>query len=137
MTVASQMSPTKGTQPQNHVIATKQPPGNQTGNEPVPFLSCSKRCPNNIQESESHTLTISTGGTTFPFFTITTPLIEERLVRDEQTNELYLALTSTMVLKRKQKILHVPLAFKNNLTVDALLDLRAFVSATAQNEEDT
>ena len=36
--VASQTSPPKGTQPQNHVVSTEQPSGNQTGNEPVPFL---------------------------------------------------------------------------------------------------
>ena len=40
-TVASQTSPSKGIQPQNYVIAREQTPGNQTGNEPVPFLGCS------------------------------------------------------------------------------------------------
>ena len=37
--VANQTSPPKGNQPQSHVVATEQPPGNQTGNEPVPFLT--------------------------------------------------------------------------------------------------
>ena len=32
----------RGTQPQNHVDTTEHPLGNQTGNEPVPFLDCSK-----------------------------------------------------------------------------------------------
>ena len=50
-TVASQISPPKGIQRQNHVIATEQPPGNQTGNEPVPLVSYSSSCPtDDIQE---------------------------------------------------------------------------------------
>ena len=69
--------------------------------------------------------------------TTATPLTEEGLVRDEQTNELYLPLTSTVVLKRKQEMLYVPLDFENNLTVDALVDSGAFVSAVAQDDLDT
>ena len=42
-----------------------------------------------------------------------------------------------MVLKRKQEMLHVPLDFENNLTVDALMDSKAFVSAIAQNDLKT
>ena len=38
---------------------------------------------------------------------------------NEQTNEVYLLLTSTVVLKRKQELLCVPLDFENTLTVDA------------------
>ena len=37
--VASQTSPPKGTQPQNHVVTTEQSSGNQTRNEPVLFLT--------------------------------------------------------------------------------------------------
>ena len=40
--VASQTTPPKGTQPQNHVDTTEQSSGNQIGNEPVLFLDCSK-----------------------------------------------------------------------------------------------
>ena len=40
--VASQTSPPKGTQPQNHVDTMEQSSGNQTGNEPVVFPDCSK-----------------------------------------------------------------------------------------------
>ena len=43
--VASQTSPPKGTQPQNHVDTTEQSSVNQTGNEPVLFLDCSKKSP--------------------------------------------------------------------------------------------
>ena len=58
-------------------------------------------------------------------------------MRDEQTNEVYLPITSTVVLKRKQEMLYVPLSFEKNLTVDALVDSGAFVSAIAQNDLDT
>ena len=58
-------------------------------------------------------------------------------MRDEQTNEVYLALTSKIVLERKQEMLHLPLDFDNNLTVDALVDTGAFVSAIAQIDLDT
>ena len=52
-------------------------------------------------------------------------------------NELYLPLTSTVVLKRKQEILYVPLDFEKNLTVDALVDSGAFSSAIAQDVLET
>ena len=55
--VANQTSPPKGTQPQNHVDATEQPTGNQTGNEPVPFLGCSKNSSTNTQNTEQHVVT--------------------------------------------------------------------------------
>ena len=121
----------------NHIIATEQPLGNQTRNKPVQFLSCSNICPADVQESEKHTLTTFTGYTTTPPLTITTSLTEEKLMRDEQTNGLYLPLTATVVLKRKQEMLYVRLDSENNLTIDALVDSRAYVSAFAQNELDT
>ena len=58
-------------------------------------------------------------------------------MRDEQNNEKYLPLTSTAVRKRKQEMLYVPLDFENNLTVDALVDSGAYISAIAQNDLDT
>ena len=58
-------------------------------------------------------------------------------MRDEQPNELYLPLTSTLVLKLKQEMLYVPLYFENNHTVDALMDSGAFVSAIAQDDLET
>ena len=57
-------------------------------------------------------------------------------MRDEQTNEVYLLVTSTVVLKRKQEMLHVPLGFENMLTVDALVASGACVSAIAENDLD-
>ena len=127
--VASQTSPPKGTQPQNHVDTTEHLPGNQTGNELVSFFDCSTNSSTNTQNTEQHVLTIPNGDTTTPPLTTATPLIEEGLVRDEQTNEVCLPLTSTVVLKRKQEMLYVPLDFEDNLTVEALVDSGAFVSA--------
>ena len=126
MTVASQTSSPKGTQPQNYVVATEQPPGNQTRNEPVPFINCSEKRPTDIQISEQHIKTTPTEETTSPSLTIRNPIIEEGLVRDEQTNNIYIPLNSTVVLQQKQRMLHVPLDFDINLTVDdALVDSRA------------
>ena len=82
-------------------------------------------------------MTTRSGDTTTSPLTTATPLIEEGLVRDEQTNEIYLPLSSTVVLKRKQEMLCVPLDFENNLTVDALVDSGTFVSAIAQDELET
>ena len=131
-TVASQTSPLKGTDPQNYVVATEQLSGNQTGNERVSFLNCSKSSSTDIQNTEQHVMTIFNGDTTTPLLTTATPLIEEGLVRDEQTNDVYIPLTSTVVLKRKQEMFYVPLDFEIILTVDALVDSGAFVSAIAR-----
>ena len=135
--VASQTSPPKGTQPQKNVDATEQSSGNETGNEPVSFLSCSKDSSTDSPNTEQHKTTTSNKEMTTPPLTTATPLFEEGLVRDAQTNELYLPLTSTVVLKRKQKMLYVPLDFENNHTVDALVDSGAFVSAIAQDDLET
>ena len=117
--------------------ATEQSSENQTGNEPVSFLSCSKESSTDTQNAEQHVVTTPDGDTTTSPLTTATPLIEEGLVRDEQTNEIYLPLTSTVILKRKQEMLYVHLDFENNLTVDALVDSRAFVSAIAQDDLET
>ena len=117
--------------------ATEQSSGNQTGNEPVSFLNCSKNSSTNPQNTEQHIVTTLNGDTTIPPLTTATPLIEEGLVRDEQTNEVHLPLTSTVVRKRKQEMLFVLLDFENNLTVDALVDSVAFVIAIVQDDLDT
>ena len=62
--------------------------------------------------------------------------IEEQLVRVDSTNELYMPLSSTIVLKRKKEMLYVPLEFKNGLTIDALVDSGAYVCAITQKELD-
>ena len=115
----------------------EQPSKNQTGNELVPFLDCFRNASTDIQITEQHVVSTPNGDTTTPPLTAAIPLIEEAFVRNEQTNEVYLPLTSTVVLKRKQEMLYVPLDFANNLTVDALVDSRAFFSAIAQDDLDT
>ena len=134
--MASQTSPPKGTQPQSHVVATEHSPGSQTGNEPVPFLDCSKNSSTDNQNKKQHVVT-TLNGDTFPPLSTTAPLIEGRLVRDEQTNDVYLPLTYTIVLTRKQEMLYVPLVFEKNLTVEDLADSGAFVSAIAQDDIET
>ena len=67
---------------------------------------------------------------------ITTSRIEERLVRDNNTHELYMPLSFTIVLKRKTEMLYVPLDIENGLTIDALVESAAYVSAEAQKELD-
>ena len=57
-------------------------------------------------------------------------------MRDDNTNKLYQPLSSTIVLKRKKEMLYVPLEFENGLTIDALVDSGAYVSAIAQRELD-
>ena len=63
---------------------------------------------------------------------ITTSQIKEQLVRDDITNELYMPLSSTIVLIRKKEMLYVPLDFEIGLTIDALVDSGAYVSAIAR-----
>ena len=121
--------------PRLHSVAACDRP--ETGNELVQFLNCSKNSSTNTQNTEQHVVTTTNGDTTTPPLTTSTPLIEEGLVRDEQTNEVYLPLTSTVVLKRKQEMLYVPLDFENILTVDALVDSEAFVSAIDQDDLDS
>ena len=57
-------------------------------------------------------------------------------MRDDITNELYLPLPSTIVLKRKKEMLYVHLDFEKGLTLDALIDSGGYVSAIAQKELD-
>ena len=57
-------------------------------------------------------------------------------MREETTNELYMPLSSTIVVKRKKKRLYVPLDFEDSPTIDALVASGAYVSAIAGNEVD-
>ena len=66
----------------------------------------------------------------------TTSKIEERLVRNDITNDLYMPLSSTNFLERKEEMLYVLLDFKNVLTTDSLVGLGAYVSAIAEKELD-
>ena len=67
---------------------------------------------------------------------ISPPKNEKQLVREDITNEHYMPLSSTIVLKRKKEKPYVLLNFGNGLTKDALVDSGAYVSAMAQKELD-
>ena len=58
-------------------------------------------------------------------------------MRDEKINEFYLPLTCTLVLECKQEMLHVPVGFDNNPTIDALVDIGDYINAVAQNDLET
>ena len=110
--------------------------GNQTGSTPVQSLNDSKKPQSAIQRHEMNIKAIDKGNDNISRPKITNSPIEEQLVRDEITNELYMPLSSTIVLKRKKEMLYIPLHFKNCLTIDALVDSGAYVSAIAHTELD-
>ena len=51
---------------------------------------------------------------------------------DDITNELYMRLASKTVLKRKKEMFYVPLDFENGLTIDAIVDSGASVTAIVE-----
>ena len=77
------------------------------------------------QAAHIDTATDYSGESNVLLLTLTAPQIKKMLVRDENTDELYLLLTSTNVLKQKkevQKMHHVPRDFATGLKVDNLAD---------------
>ena len=126
----------KETSSQVSVSSTEPLRGNQTSIPLVPSLNDSERPNSEIQTNETDMTTYDNGDDNIPPPVITISQIEERLVMDDITNELYIPLSSTIVLKRKKEMLYVPLDFKNGLTIDTLVDLRAYFSAIAQKELD-
>ena len=110
----------------NFRTTTEQFRETQVWNELVPFLNSSNGCQNDFQETNN----------IVPLFTKTTPHIEERLVKDQQTHDLYPPLISTVLMVRKEEMLYVTLDFNNGLSIDAFVDSRVSVSATAHFEKD-
>ena len=91
-----------------------------------------------MQNTEQLVVITLNGDTTTPPLTTATPLIEEALVRDEQTKEVYLPLTSTVILVNESNECWMCVwILENNLTVNALVDSGSFVSAIAQDDLDT
>ena len=78
-----------------------------------------------MQKANADMIADYSGDDNFPPPKITSSQIEERLVRDETTEEIYMPMSSTIILKRKNEMLYVPMASKNGLTLDALVDSRA------------
>ena len=134
--VEAQTSPIKQTSSQKSGSDTESPLESQTRNIPVQCLDESNKQPNENQRNEISLTTYDEGDDNISPPEITTSQIQERLVRDENTNELYLPPSSTIVLKRKKEMLYVPLDFENGSTIDALVDLGAYVSAIAQTDLD-
>ena len=134
--VESQSSPIKETSPQVSVSSTEPLPGNQTRSPLKPSLNDSEKPNQEIQANETDMPKYDNRDDNIPPPVITVSQIEERFVRDESTNELYMPLSPTIVPKRKKEMLYVPLDFKNGLTTDALVDSGAYVSAIAQRKLD-
>ena len=134
--VELQTSPMKETSSQVSGSSTEPLLGDQTGNTSVQCLNDSKNQQHEIQRNEIDLTTYDNGDDNISHPVITTSQIEERLVRDDITNELYIPLSSTIVLKRKNEMMFVTLDFQNGLTIDALVNSGAYVSAIAQKELD-
>ena len=134
--VESQTLPIKETSPLVSRSHTESLLGNQTRRTSVQCLNDPKKQEHEIQRNETDMTTCDSGDDNISPPKVTTSGIEEQLVRDDITNELCMPLSSTIVLKRKKEMLYVPLDFKNGLTVDALVDSGAYVSAIAQTELD-
>ena len=134
--VEAQTSPIKKTSPKKSGSDMESPLESQTRSIPVQCLNDSNKQPNEIQRNEVGLTTYDDGDDNISPPKITTSQIQEQLVRDDITNELHMPLSSTIVLKRKKEMLYVPLDFENGLTIDALVDSGAYVSAIAQTELD-
>ena len=134
--VEAQTSPIKETSSQVSGSGTESLLGNQTRSTPVQCPNDSNKQQNGIRRNEIGLTTYDNGDDNISPAEITTSQIQDQLVRDDITNELYMPLYSTIVLKRKKEMLYVPLDIENGLTIDALLDSGAYVSAIAQKELD-
>ena len=134
--VEARTSPIKETSPQKSGSDTESLLENQTRSIPVQCPNDSNNQQNEIQRNEVAVTTYDQGDDNISPPEITTSQIQEQFVRDEITNELYMPLSSTIVLKRKKERLYVPLDFENGSTKDALVDSGAYVSAIAQKELD-
>ena len=126
----------KETSPQVSGSRTKPFLGNKTGSTPVQSLNDSKKRQSENQRLEMNMTANNNVDDNISPPKITTSQIEKQLVRDDITNELYMPLSSTVVLKRKKERLGVPLDFENGLTIDGLVDSGAYVSAIVHSELD-
>ena len=120
--VEAETSPIKETSFQVSGSDTESLLENQTRTIPVQCPNDSNNQQNEIQRNEIGFTTYANGDDNISPPEITTSQNQEQLVRDDNTNELYMPLSSTIVLKRKKEMLYVPLDFENGLTIDALVD---------------
>ena len=120
--VESQTSPMKEISSQVSGSSTEPLLGNQTGSTSVHCPNDSKKQQHENRRNEIDMTTYDNGVDNIdppPKKKKKTSQIEEQLVRDDITNELYIPLSCTIVLKRKKEMLYVPLDFENGLIIDA------------------
>ena len=103
--VESQTSPLKEISTQVSGSSTEPLLGKQTCSTPVQSLNDSEKCQSEIQRHEMNMKANDNGHDNLSLSKITTPQIEEPLVRDDITIELYLPLSSTIILKIKKEML--------------------------------
>ena len=103
--VESQTSPMKETPPQVSGPSTEPPQGNQTGNTPVQSLNDSNKTKSVLQRHEMNIIANDHGDDNISSPKTTNSQIEEQLVRNDITNEVYMPLSSTTGPKRKKKLL--------------------------------
>ena len=120
--VGAQTSPIKETPSQASGSHTESLLENQTRSVPVKCPNDSKKQQNEIQRNEMGLTTHGNGDDNISPPKITTSQIQDQLVGNDITNELYMPLSPIFVLKRKKEMLYVPLDFENDLTIDALVD---------------
>ena len=97
--VESQTSPMKETSSQVSGSSTQPHLGNQTGSTPVQSLNDSKKPQSKIKRNEMNIIANDNDDDNFFPHKITNSQIEKQLVRDDITNDFYMPLSSTIVLK--------------------------------------
>ena len=120
--VESQTSPIWKTSPQVSGSETDLLLGNQTSGTAVQCPNDSKKQQTETQRNETDMTANESGDDNISPPKIITSQVDERLVRDDITNELYMPVSSTILLKRKKEMLYVHLEFENGLTIAALVD---------------
>ena len=103
--VEAQTSPIKEFSSQVSGSDTESPLESQTRSTPVQCPYDSKKEQHEIQRNETDMTTYDNGDDNLSPPEITTSQLEERLERDDITNELYLPLSSTFVPKRKKEMM--------------------------------
>ena len=104
---------------------------NQTRNTPVQFPKDSKKQHFEFQRNGTDMTVNGHGDDNISAPKTTTSQIERKFVRDEITDELCMPLSSTIVLKRENKMVYLPLDFKKGLKIAGHVDSGAYVSAIA------
>ena len=111
----------KETSPQVSGSSTEPVLENQTGSTPVQSFNDSKENQSEIQQHEMNMTANDNGDDNISPPKLTNLQIEEQFVRDDITNELYMQLSSTIVLKWKKEMLYVPLDIENRSEKTLLL----------------